>query len=66
VKARGEGLSLPLDQFEVSVAPGEPARLLRTTADPQEASQWSIRELEPAPAFIAEIAVRAARCEFKL
>jgi 4'-phosphopantetheinyl transferase len=66
VKARGEGLSLPLDQFEVSVAPDEPARLLRTTGDPQEAAQWSIRELEPAPGYIAAIAVRAPRCEFKL
>lgn len=66
VKARGEGLSLPLDQFEVSVAPGEPARLLRTTGDPQEASQWSFQQLEPAPGFVAAIAVRTARCEFKL
>lgn len=66
VKALGAGLSLPLDQFEVSLAPGEPARLLRTTGDSQEASQWSIRELEPAPGYIAAIAVRAARCEFKL
>jgi 4'-phosphopantetheinyl transferase len=66
VKARGEGLSLPLDQFEVSVAPGEPARLLRTTGDLQEASQWSIRELEPDPGYSAAIAVRAPSWEFKL
>jgi 4'-phosphopantetheinyl transferase len=66
VKARGEGLSLPLDQFEVSVAPGEPARLLRTAGDLQEASQWSIRELEPAPGYSAAVAVRAPSWEFKL
>jgi 4'-phosphopantetheinyl transferase len=66
VKARGEGLSLPLDQFEVSVTPGEHARLLRITSDPQEASQWSFQQLEPAPGFVAAIAVGAARCEFKL
>ena len=66
VKARGEGLSVPLDQFEVSVAPGEPARLLRTTGDPQEASHWSFQQLEPGPGFVAAVAVRAARCEFKL
>jgi 4'-phosphopantetheinyl transferase len=66
VKARGEGLSIPLDQFEVSLAPGEPARLLRTTGDPQEASNWSIRELEPAAGYIAAIAVRAQRYELKL
>jgi len=66
VKAGGKGLALPLDQFEVSLAPGEPARLLRTTGDPQEASQWSLQELEPAPGYLAAIAVRAPKWELKL
>ena len=66
VKARGEGLSLPLDQFEVSVAPGEPARLLSTSGDPLEAARWSIRELEPATGYIGAVAVRALGLELKL
>ncbi len=66
VKARGGGLSLPLDQFEVSLALGEPARLIATTGDPQEAPHWSIRELEPAAGYVAAIAVRAQKWELKL
>jgi 4'-phosphopantetheinyl transferase len=57
IKARGEGLSLPLDQFDVSVAPGEPAMLLNTRGDPQEVSRWSLQEMISAPGFVATLAV---------
>jgi 4'-phosphopantetheinyl transferase len=40
VKARGEGLSLPLSRFDVSLRPGEPAMLLATRPDAVEASRW--------------------------
>jgi len=57
VKARGEGLSMPLDQFDVSLAPGEPAALVSTPTDPQEASRWSLQDISPAPGYVAAIAV---------
>ncbi len=57
IKARGEGLSLPLNQFDVSLAPGEPARLLGTREHPQEASRWCLQELIPAPEYTAALAV---------
>jgi len=57
IKARGEGLSLPLDQFDVSLASGEPAAILGIQQDPSEASRWSLQELTPAPGYLAALAV---------
>lgn len=57
IKARGEGLSLPLDRFDVSLTPGEPAALLRTIGDEREASRWSIKELSPWAGYAAAVAV---------
>jgi 4'-phosphopantetheinyl transferase len=57
IKARGEGLSLPLDQFDVSLAPGEPAALLRTRIAANEASRWSMIELAPAAGYKAALVV---------
>ena len=65
VKAKGEGLSFGLDQFEVSLAPGEPAALLRTIADPDEACRWSLRELAPEPGYAAAVAVEGRDVEVR-
>lgn len=56
IKARGEGLSLPLDQFNVSLAPGEQAALL-SCSQSQELSRWSLQGLEVSPGFVAALAV---------
>jgi 4'-phosphopantetheinyl transferase len=57
VKASGEGLALPLDHFDVSLAPGEPAVLLRTAPDPTEARRWSLVALDAGPGHAAALAV---------
>ncbi len=57
IKAIGDGLSHPLDKFDVSMAPGEPASLLRTEGDSKGASLWCIQDLKPAPGFAAAFAV---------
>ena len=57
IKATGDGLTLPLDQFDVSLAPGEPAALLRTAWDPKEAAHWALQDLAPAPGYRAAVAV---------
>ncbi|MFQ5794197.1 MAG: 4'-phosphopantetheinyl transferase family protein [Candidatus Bipolaricaulia bacterium] len=65
VKAKSEGLSLPLDQFDVSLAPGEPAALLSTNWDPQEASRWSLQALTPGPGYVAALAVEGYHWQLK-
>ncbi len=57
IKARGGGLTLPLDRFDVSLAPGEPAALLSINGDRQEASRWLLQSLAPAPGYLAALAV---------
>jgi 4'-phosphopantetheinyl transferase len=58
IKATGDGLSLPLDVFDVTLAPGEPARLLRVRGDEKEAGRWWMEDLEPAPGFAGALAVK--------
>ena len=59
IKAIGDGLSRPLDKLGVSLAPGEPARLLRIEGNSKAAYRWSIQELKPRPGFAAAFAVKA-------
>ncbi len=57
IKARGKGLSFSFDAFDVSVHP-DPPRLLATRPDRDEASRWSLYDLEiGAPRFVGTIAV---------
>lgn len=65
IKARGEGLSLPLDQFDVSLTPGEPAALLNTRGDPADTSRWSLREIAPAPGYAAALCVEGSGWQLK-
>ncbi len=57
IKAIGSGLSQPLDEFVVSLAPGEPARLLSVQTDPQAIHRWSLTNLKPATDYIAALVV---------
>ncbi len=57
IKARGQGLTIPLDQFDVSLTPGKPAVLLSVIGNPQEALRWSLHEINPGPGYAATLAV---------
>lgn len=56
LKATGEGLS-GLEQVELSVAPGDPATLLRIGSSPGATEQWSMHEPAVAPGYVAAIVV---------
>lgn len=62
IKAIGDGISFPLQQFDVSLKPGEPARLLRVRGDRQEAARWSMYELHPAENYVGALAVEGSAC----
>lgn len=58
VKASGEGLSLPLNQFVVSLVPDDPAALLTIEGDRTKASLWSLQELNAGTGYVAALAVK--------
>jgi len=57
LKALGDGLARPLDAFEVSLLPNEPARLLSVARDPEEVFRWAFWGLAVAPDAIGAVAV---------
>lgn len=57
IKAVGSGLSYPLDQFDVSLRPGEPAALLHIHNAPADTAQWALHDLDPGPGYAAALAV---------
>jgi 4'-phosphopantetheinyl transferase len=59
VKARGEGLSMPLDVFDVSLAPGTSAAMLSNRVDKSEPSRWIFQNLQIAPDYAGTLVVEA-------
>ena len=60
VKARGNGLSLPLGDFDVAFAPGVRPAVLRTAWSALEPAEWMIHDIsEFCPGAVAALAVRA-------
>ncbi len=66
LKARGEGLAIPLASFSVSVGPALPPQLIEVEGDPTEASYWSMALLEPDPAYAATLAVQGSAAPLDL
>ena len=50
VKARGEGLQIPLDSFCVTLTPGQPAELRSN-----DSARWRLHSFEPKPEYVAAL-----------
>lgn len=60
IKALGDGLHFPLDAFDVSLAPGERARILRVGDVAGSACGWTLHDVDLGlePRFAAAVVVR--------
>ena len=59
IKARGEGLYCPLNQFDVSVGPDTPAMLLDSRVDATDVQRWSFHNIAAGDRYAATMAVEA-------
>ena len=66
LKALGEGLSRPLDSFDVTLGPGVPPRILRVVGEPGMAGRYSLRSLRPAAGFVGALAVEGTEAKIRL
>jgi 4'-phosphopantetheinyl transferase len=58
MKARGDGISRPLDDFDVTPTPdASSARLRASTANPNESEAWELADVPSPRGFMAAIAV---------
>jgi 4'-phosphopantetheinyl transferase len=59
IKARGDGMSLALDSFDVSLLPGSPVALLRTEWSADEPGQWRLGDVsDPDRGYVAAVALK--------
>jgi 4'-phosphopantetheinyl transferase len=59
IKAVGEGLSYPLADFDVTLASGDPARLLSIRGSEEEARRWSLHSLDLPAGYCGAVALRS-------
>jgi len=65
IKARGLGLYLPLDVFDVSLKPGDAAALLASREKEQEAARWTMRALAPGQGYAGALCVEGDRWQLE-
>ena len=62
IKALGDGLALPLDAFDVSLAPGAPAALLAGRGPAADVARWELHALDAGPDYAAALVVEGRGC----
>jgi len=55
IKALGEGMTVPLNSFDVAFVPGVPAALLHVNVDPCEVMRWSMYDIKPVAGYKAAL-----------
>jgi len=56
IKAVGDGLSVPLDSFRVTLQPGVAARMVELEGSSSAAERWTLHAFTPAPDYAGAIA----------
>lgn len=62
LKARGQGLTVPLDSFDVTVDFDESPELLRVDDDPGTINLWSFVDLPVGPSYVAALVAEGQEC----
>ncbi len=63
IKARGKGLSIPLDQFDVTLTPNESPAIRADRDSPTETGRWSLWGLSPGLGFAGAAAIEGHDCQ---
>lgn len=62
LKATGDGLSGPLNQFRVSLIPGEPPEFLNLDGHPPLEPRWTLYDIRPIPGYVGAVAIGGHGC----
>jgi 4'-phosphopantetheinyl transferase len=66
LKALGTGLALPLDDFDVSLTPGQPALLRAVRGMAADKGRWSLHDLAMPEGYLGALAVEGDSCRLHI
>jgi len=63
IKAKGSGLSIPLNKFKVTLLPNMPPAVVSSAVYPDDSAHWKLFDVSPHPKYAAALAVAPAEHE---